>query len=199
VVVKRRRVYLGERTRVLGRLSGTGVVGRRLVRLQFDDHPFDGRWITAARARTLADGTFGFIVAPRRNTRVRVVLAEDPAVAAAPQDLFAEFPYRVKQDRRKGTVSLTIFAFRKAQIRRRPSYAYWTTGRTRPWTRVARARWQVATRRYVRTRVRFPRGLLRRPGAHWVICQPEPVPDGIGRPSEFERRCGEPTLPRGLS
>ena len=197
----RTRLYLSERTRLRGRLSGVPKVAGRTVAIEADVWPFDGRYRLAERVRTDRRGRFGAIARPPRNIRIRARLVADRRVASTPVSLYADFPGRVKvldAGGERPRVRLTLFAFRRAQIRRRPVFAYLADSRSEPYRLVARRAWQRKTRRSVTVEMPYPRGTLRREQA-WVLCSPEPTPDAFGRPSEIERRCGAAELPRGQS
>src|SRR3954452_6056072 len=61
---------------VTGRPGGNGGA---TVNLQADPYPY-GSFVTQGSQTTAADGSYGFGVAPSRNTRYRVVLQATPAV-----------------------------------------------------------------------------------------------------------------------
>jgi hypothetical protein len=84
-------IALGAGVTITGTLAGAGepppgspspAAGARLA-LQADPYPFRG-YSTVARADATPDGTFSFAgIHPDRNTRLRVVLEAQPAVASA--------------------------------------------------------------------------------------------------------------------
>ena len=66
--------------------DGSPVAGAA-VELQLDRYPYGG-FVEISSARSAADGTFAFAgVRPSRNSRVRVIEADDPSVQSAPQDV----------------------------------------------------------------------------------------------------------------
>ena len=200
--VGRTNLLLGERTNATGTVTGVvGAAGRR-VTLEADAWPFDGRFRTVPGpdARVAADGSYALKLEPRRNVRLRVRLLGDPELRSGTLDLFADFPARVRRidpGGRRPQLRYTVFAFPKAQIRRKKVYAYLARGRTAPYRRVDGRKWQQLTRRTATVRLRFPRGRLTRRD-RYLICVPERSPDAFGRPTEVERRCGARTLDRAL-
>jgi hypothetical protein len=192
----KRSLYLGQRTRILGRLSGVADVSRRRIVLEADVWPF-GTFRRAGTARTDARGRFAFIARPPRNLRVRARLG---SLHSRARTIYADYPWRVRvrgAGTRRPRVRATVYALRKAGIRRKKVYAYVARGRTEPWRLVAGRRWQHRGRRSVAVTFRYPRGRLGR-GDHWLLCVPERTPDAFGRPTEIERICGRPEIPRGI-
>jgi outer membrane protein assembly factor BamB len=193
--VGKRHLFLGQRTRIHGRLSGVADVSRRRVALEVDEWPFK-TFRRVVRTRTDAHGRFAFIARPPRNVRVR---ARFKTLRSRARTLWADFPYRVRvrgAGTRRPRLDYTVYAFRGAKIRDRRVYAYLAHGRTEPWSLVAGRRWQRKGRRSVAVSFRYPRGRLGK-GDHWMVCVPEPTPDAFGRPTEIERVCGQREIPRG--
>jgi len=196
LAVGRRTLRLGQRTRVIGRLSGLPDVSGRTIAIDIDAWPLDGRFKRAARGRTAADGTFAFKYAPRRNARLRARLIGAPHLVSRPVAVYADLPITVRKLAAGGSrprLRVTLHALPSAQMRRRPVYGYLTRG-TKPWRRVARGRWRLHERSATVT-LRYPRGRLGR-GDRWLVCSRETKPDAFGRPRAIDPLCGRRTLPR---
>jgi hypothetical protein len=195
LTVGRRNLLLGQRTKIVGRLSGLPNPGGRAIRIDVDPWPFDGKFERAARGTTASDGTVAFRYAPRRNAQLRARLIGEPGLVSRPVKVYADFPITVrKRDAggRRPQLRVRIFAFRSAKIRRRLVFGY-LARRTR-WRRVARGRWRLGTRT-ASVKLRYPRGRLR-PGDRWLVCTRERKPDAFGRPHPIDPLCGRRTLPR---
>ena len=193
--VGRQDLTLGERTRVVGALSGVADRSRRRVVLDVDEYPF-GAWKVGARARTDRRGRFAFVARPPRNVRLRVRLAGGPATSRV-RTIYADFPARTRRidpGGRRPRVRMTIWAFPGAKVRKGRVYAYLQRSRTEPFQLVTDRAWGRRTKRFVRATLPFPAGSLKR-SHRFVVCAKEPEPDAFGRPHEYDRRCGEPTLP----
>ena len=194
--VGRDDLTLGERTRVVGALSGVADRSRRRVVLDVDEYPF-GSWKVGARTRTDRRGRFAFIARPPRNVRLRVRLAGDPAATSRVRTIYADFPARTRKidaGGRRPRVRMTIWAFPRAQVRKGRVFAYLQRTRGEPFQLVSDRAWGRKTRRFVRATLPFPARSLKRTH-RFVVCAKEPEPDAFGRPHEWDRRCGEPTLP----
>jgi outer membrane protein assembly factor BamB len=195
LTVGKRRLYLGQRTRIRGRLSGVPDVSRRRIALDADEWPFK-TFKPVARARTDRQGRFAFVARPPRNVRVRARLGN--RLTSRTRTLWADFPWKVRvrgAGTRRPRLRYTVYAFRGAKIRRKRVYAYLARGRSEPWRLVRSRRWQRTARRFVAVTIRYPRGRLGK-GDHWMLCLPEPQPDAFGRPTEIERLCGQAEIPR---
>jgi hypothetical protein len=196
LTVRRRNLLLGERTKVVGRLSGLPNPGGRAITISVDPWPFDGKFKRAARGRTASNGTVAFRYAPRRNAQLRARLIGEPGLISRPVKVYADFPMTVrKRDAggRRPQLRVRILAFPSAKIRRRLVFGYLARG-TNPWRRVARGRWRLGTRT-ASVKLRYPRGRLR-PGDKWLVCTRERKPDAFGRPHPIDPVCGRRTLPR---
>lgn len=196
LTVGRRNLLLGQRTNVVGRLSGLPNPGGRAITIDVDPWPFDGKFKRAARGTTASDGTVAFKYAPRRNAQLRARLIDEPGLVSKPVKVYADFPMTVrKRDAggRRAQLRVRVFAFRSAQIRRRLVFGYLARG-TKPWRRVARGQWRLGTRTASVT-LRYPRGRLG-PGDRWLVCTRERKPDAFGRPHPIDPLCGRLTLPR---
>lgn len=197
LAARRTSLLVEERTRVRGRLLGTRRTGRRLVALEVDEWPFGTRFRRVARTRTDRAGRFSFDGAPRSNTRLRARLL-GTRLRSRTITLYVDFPARARILDRGGErprIDFTIWAFPRATVRRGPVHGYLSRSPSEPLRLVATRAWTRRTRRYVRTTLRLPAGTLGR-GERWAVCAPERDPDRFGRPTELERRCGEPELPR---
>ncbi len=196
--VGRRQLFLGDRTRVIGRLAGLpDVAGRRVV-LELDDFPFEGRFRRGARAAAASDGLVRFWVEPARNVRVRLRLERTPEVASAPQTVFADFRMRIRRLGGGGPaprLRATVTAARGAPIRRKVLHAYLLDRARKQWRRVAGRRWPRGGARSASITFRYPSGRLGRRD-RVLVCTREAVSDGFGRPHPLERVCGAPTMPR---
>ena len=194
--VGKSRLYLGQGTRIRGRLTGVADVSRRRVSLEVDEWPFK-TFRRVVTARTDARGRFAFVARPPRNVRVRARLG---ALRSRIRTLWTDYPYRVRvrgAGTRRPRLRYTVYVFRKAKIRRKKVYAYVARGRTEPWRLVAARRWQHRGRRSIAVSFRYPAGRLGK-GDHWMLCVPERTPDAFGRPTEIERICGQREIPRGI-
>jgi outer membrane protein assembly factor BamB len=198
--VGRRTLVLGQRTRVVARLSALPELGGRTIAIELDEWPFDGRFKRAARGKTARDGTFSFRYAPRRNARLRARLIGDPRLASPPAAVYADFPTVVRRLDAGGLrprLRVVVHAPRGARVRRGPVYGYLARGTELPWRRVARARWHSG-KRSVSATLSYPRGRLRRVD-RWLVCTAERKPDAFGRPRRIDPLCGRRTLPRQAS
>jgi len=196
LTARRHTLRLGQRTKIVGRLSGLPDLSGRTIAIDLDAWPLDGKFKRAARRKTASDGSFAFKYAPRRNARLRARLIGQPRLVSRPVQVYADFPMTVrKRDAggRRPRLRVRLYALPGAQVRRRPVYGYLARG-TKPWRRVARARWQLAKRSASAT-LRYPNGRLRR-GDQWLICTRERNPDAFGRPRAIDPLCGRRTLPR---
>jgi outer membrane protein assembly factor BamB len=196
LTVGKSRMFLGQRTRVRGRLSGVADVSRRRIALEVDEWPF-GTFRRAVRTRTDARGRFAFIARPPRNVRLRARMGK---LVSPVRTLWPDYPYRVRlrgAGTRRPRLTYTVYVFRGAKIRRKRVYAYVARGRTEPWRLVASRGWQHKGRRSIAVTFRYPRGRLGK-GDHWMLCVPERKPDAFGRPTEIERICGQREIPRGI-
>ena len=196
LTARRHDLQLGERTKVVARLSGlSGARGRRIV-LELDKWPLDGRFVRAGRGTTGSGGAARFTYAPRRNGRLRARLVGAPGLISKPVTVYADFPLEVRKHDAGGSrprLRVKLLAPARARVLRRPVFAY-LAGRTGPWTRMDRERWRRG-RRAATVTLRYPRGALER-GDHWLVCTRERRPDAFGRPSPLDPLCGRPTLPR---
>ena len=196
LTARRRSLRLGQRTKIVGRLSGLANPGGRRIAIDIDAWPLDGRFKRAARGKTAGDGTVAFKYAPRRNAQLRARLIDDPRLVSPPVAVYADFPMTVRKRDAGGSrprLRVRIFASPRAQVRRRTVYGYLASG-SRPWRRVARGRWEPG-KRSARVTLRYPRGRLR-PADRWLVCTRERKPDAFGRPHALDPLCGRRTLPR---
>jgi outer membrane protein assembly factor BamB len=196
LTVRRRSLRRGQRTSVVGRLSGLPDVGGRTIAIDLDAWPLDGKFNSAARGKTASDGTFAFKYAPRRNARLRARLIGGPRLVSRPVEVYADFPMTVRRRDAGGSrprLRIRILAFPGAAVLRRPVYGYLARDTT-PWRRVARGRWRLG-RRSASATLRYPRGRLRR-GDRWLVCTRERKPDAFGRPRAIDPLCGRRALPR---
>jgi outer membrane protein assembly factor BamB len=196
LTVRRRSLRLGQRTKVVGRLSGLPDLGGRTIAIDLDAWPFDGKFKRAARRKTASDGTFAFKYAPRRNAQLRARLIGGPRLVSRPVEVYADFRMTVRKRHAGGSrprLRVRIYAFPRAQVLRRRVYGYLARG-TKPWRRVARGHWQLG-KRSARVTLRYPRGRLR-PGDRWLVCTRERKPDAFGRPRAIDPLCGRRMLPR---
>ena len=192
----RSRLLVGQRTRVVARLSGLPTVSGRRVAIHVDTWPFDGKLRRVARGTTASDGTFTFRYAPRRNARLRAQLVGAPRLVSQPATLYASFPMTVRKRGAGGSrprLRVRLHASRGARVLRRPVYGYLARA-TKPWQRVARGRWRLGKRSATVT-LRYPRGRLRR-GDRWLVCTREKKPDAFGRARAIDPLCGRRALPR---
>ena len=188
-------VELGERTRLSGTVAETD--RRRRIIIESSEWPYH-RWRVATRMRTDRRGNFAAVARPRRNTRYRVRTA-DGAQASIVVTVYADFPGRSTVRGGGGSrprVRFTVGALPGAQVRRGEVFAYLSQAGG-PYRLVDRRRWSRRTRRSVTATMRFPSGALGRRD-RYLVCAREPEPDAFGRPSEQDRRCGEPEIPRDL-
>ena len=83
----RSQIQFKDSTRISGRVTGhTGGDGGLAVELQADPYPY-GAFAGRASSVTASNGSYWFRVAPSRNTRYRVALADTPSVRSAPADV----------------------------------------------------------------------------------------------------------------
>jgi hypothetical protein len=189
-------LWIGERARLRGRLSGVARVARRRVVLDVDLWPFD-RLRRASWTRTGRAGRYEFLGRPQRNHRVRVRVGR---LRSRVVTMWVDRPSRVQVRGEGGPrprIRFTLGTPRRDKARRKFVSAYLARGDTAPWQRVARRRFQRLRRFTATVTLRFPRGSLG-PGDNWMICLPERRPDAYGRPTEIERRCGAREIPRGI-
>ena len=141
LTVGRRNLLLGQRTKVVGRLSGLPSLRGRTIAIDVDAWPLDGRFKRAARGTTGSDGSVAFRYAPRRNARLRARLVGEPALVSQTVTVYADFPMTVrKRDAggRRPRLRVRLSASPRAQVLRRPVFGYLARG-ARPWRRVAAA------------------------------------------------------------
>ena len=196
LTARRRDLRLGERTRIVARLSGLDDVSGRKVAFEIDRWPLDGRFERAARRKTGREGKTTFMYTPSRNAQLRARLIGARRLISEPVTVYADFPVTVRKREAGGRhprLRVKILAPAGARVLRRTVFAYLARG-SEPWTRVDRGRWRVA-RRPATVTLRFPRGALRRRD-HWLVCTRERTPDAFGRPRSLDPQCGEPTLAR---
>jgi hypothetical protein len=189
-------MWITQRTRVRGRLSGVSRVAGRRVVLELDDWPF-GRFRRAGLTGTRRSGRYGFVLRPARNVRVRVRVGR---LRSRIVTVWADRPWTVRPRGRGGPrprLRFTLGTPPRDKARRKRVSAYLARTDTDPWQRVDRRRFQRLRRFSASVTLRFPPGTLGR-GDHWMLCQPERRPDAYGRPTEIERRCGAAEIPRGI-
>jgi outer membrane protein assembly factor BamB len=80
----RRALRLGQRTKVVGRLSGLPNPSGQTIAVDLDEWPLDGKFKRAARGKTASDGTFAFKYVPRRNAQLRARLIGEPRLDSQP-------------------------------------------------------------------------------------------------------------------
>ena len=198
--VGRRNLLLGQRTQVVGRLSGLSSVRGQRVTIDLDDWPFDGRFRRGATARADGEGLVRFRVEPRRNVQVRLRLVSDAAVRSAPQAIFADFPVDIDRLGAGGPrprLRVRIHAYPGARIRKEVLHAYLARPGERSWRRIASRHWQRFGRRSASVTFRYPRGTLGRRD-RVIVCTREEVPDAFGRATPYDPLCGARRMPRGL-
>jgi hypothetical protein len=160
--VARAQLRFGRSTQITGRLSGVaGGSGGVALQLEADPYPFRS-FREVANATTGADGSYAFRVAPRRNTRYRVVAAGPPAVRSRVVGLTVNPAFRTRlRDRRLGRVRIAIVALHPAGMKwggRRTLWYLGQPGRSR-LRRVAATRSRAVgpTRTLLRATLRVPR------------------------------------------
>jgi outer membrane protein assembly factor BamB len=93
----RRALRLGQRTKVVGRLSGLPNSSGQTIAVDLDEWPLDGKFKRAARGKTASDGTFAFKYVPRRNAQLRARLIGEPRLVSQPVVVYADFPITVRK------------------------------------------------------------------------------------------------------
>src|SRR5436190_1271878 len=128
-VAARTQLRFGRSTQITGRLSGLpGGSGGVALQLEADPYPFRSLREMASTT-TQADGSYAYTVAPRRNTRYRVVAAGPPAVQSAVLRLTVNPAFRIRlRDRRLGRVRIAIVALHPAGMRWGDRRTLWYLG-----------------------------------------------------------------------
>ncbi len=197
LLAKRTSLVLGERTRLSGVVSGLPTNAGVRVRLQSDDHPF-GRWRTLARPRTRADGTYGVLLKPAKNVRIRALIERVPRVRTSALTVYAELPAEIRRAGAGGErprVVVATAAPRKAGIRNRRVVFYLARPGDTVWKRIARVPWKRGRGLVLTATARYPAGTLGQ-ADRVLVCTREQRPDAFGRVTPYDKACGSPTLPR---
>jgi hypothetical protein len=140
----RSQVPYRQHTHIGGVLRASGPASNRRISLRSDPYPF-GHYAYRASTTTTSAGSYEFRVHPDRNTRYRVVAADDHRVHSRPVRVVVNDAARTKvRALRLGRVRIAITARHPADLRWSGHRVYWYLGRRRSSLH------QVAVRRSTR-------------------------------------------------